>query len=353
MSYLNNKYLATFLFGFLFLMLGFIPVQAQVDLGGELKTVITAYELDNDWESSLEEQMELELFLPRLEETEFVVRLMANWREGQGAEIDIKKLYLERNLGPFNLKAGRQPISWSFGSLVNPADYNLGAEALEQETMLKYADGIELYYPINWNSGLAMLVTDLANNDQAKYGLRARTMLAGYDLTVNYVDEPGLDRYGFTTKGDLGPIGIYGAVSHLNYNKQLDEKIYLVGGDYSYNFLAGEKLSFQLEYLKSDGFNDLTSLLGGSNVSQGTLQNLSELEMIIGQISYQPDQFSSFSLFAVNNTNDGSWILLPIYNYLLSSNWNLKLQANLLTGDEDELFGGNAKGVQASFSYAF
>ena len=70
------------------------------------------------------------------------------------AEYFTKKLYLKNRFDNFHLTVGRQPISWSFGSLLNPVDYTLGAVALDEESSSKYTDAVLVYVPINWNSGV-------------------------------------------------------------------------------------------------------------------------------------------------------------------------------------------------------
>ena len=168
---------------------------------------------------------------------------------GKEASYFTKKLYLRRKFDRFHLTVGRQPVSWSFGSLLNPVDYTLGAVALDEENNSKYTDAVEVYTPLNWNSSLSLVTSFPAGFDleaeKMKWGVRGRFGVKGYDLTVNYVREaavlagaaaeltglreaggavgdvaallPGIlprQRAGFAFKGDLGEIGFYGAYGH-------------------------------------------------------------------------------------------------------------------------------------------
>ena len=78
-------------------------------------------------------------------------------------QINLKKAYVRHKFKGTRVTLGKQPISWSFGSLINPVDYSLGAEALDEETSAKYVDAIEFHYPINWYSNVS-LVTEYNNN---------------------------------------------------------------------------------------------------------------------------------------------------------------------------------------------
>ena len=99
-------------------------------------------------------------------------------------------------------------------------------------------------------SWVTQMATFPEGRESIKWGLRGRAVLKGYDLTLNYVRELKIDfmetiisasqRIGFTAKGDLGPLGAYGALG--------------------YYFESGSKIYLQLEYLSIKEKN-LSSIL--------------------------------------------------------------------------------------------
>jgi hypothetical protein len=189
-----------------------------------------------------------------------------------------------------------------------------------------------------------------------KWGLRGRTMIEGYDLTLNYVREPEIDfigtiippsqRIGFTAKGDLGPLGVYGALGYYFKDNDNGNLAYLIGGDYSYFFEAGNSIYFQLEYLSMKKEN-LSSILGSFFAGNAT-NNLNEnIGLILGMVNYEIDEFSQINLMAISSLNDGSIIIMPGYRNQLSNNLSLNLSTAIYFGEEDTLFGSNvSEGAQ-------
>ncbi|MDI3548561.1 MAG: hypothetical protein PWR10_2213 [Halanaerobiales bacterium] len=361
-----------------------LPLSAQADIGGELKTtLIGTVGEDGEISTDLQESLDLELFLPEFGNTEAKFQLELfnpplKDLTGDDQRISVKKLYLRHRFTNLNLTLGRQPISWSFGSLLNPVDFTLGAVAMGEETSGKYVDAVEGYIPFNWNSGLALVAAYPEHSDEIKWGVRGRAGIRGYDLTMNFVREPEITveipgvgmftnppakRAGLTFKGDLGPIGAYGAVGYYRRNNQ-ESYVYLLGGDYSYYSGFDKKITFQLEYLSVNRDN-LNNILG-MNLTGLTSGGDDTLNLLLGNVSYPINDFSSVSLLPVISLDDGSLLLNPTYQNLLGNNLTLTVSGVVYYGDEDTLFGPKEitpvqglpqkvpKGVlEVGFSYSF
>jgi len=342
----------------IFFLLVSIPIFAKVDIGGELAaSLINIIDNEGNISSYLQESLDLELFLPTHNNTQakFEIYLFNNPMSG-GFDYLIKKLYLKHKFEKLHLTLGRQPISWSFGSMLNPVDFTLGAMVMDEETGAKYQDAIETYIPLNWNTSVSVVAAFPEASQDIKWGLRGRTMIEGYDLTLNYVREPEMNfmgtiipasqRIGFTVKGDLGPIGVYGALGYYFKDNDDADLAYLIGGDYSYFFEAGNKIYFQLEYLSMKKEN-LSSILGpffAGNVTNNLNENVG---LILGMTNYEIDEFSQINLMAVSSLNDRSIIFIPGYRNQLSNNLNLNLSTAIYFGEEDTLFGSNvSEGAQ-------
>ncbi|PIX35277.1 MAG: hypothetical protein COZ58_00605, partial [Candidatus Infernicultor aquiphilus] len=345
----------TILFIIIFLLV-LIPVSAKIDIGGEVNTSLVGI-LDNQGNISgyLQESLDLELFLPSFDDTQAKYEIyLYNHPLSGGFDYLLKKLYLKHKFEKFHLTVGRQPISWSFGSMLNPVDFSLGAMVMDEETGSKYQNAIEAYYPINWNSSITAIAAFPNGFENMKWGLRGRTMLEGYDLTLNYVREPEENsaetmipvsqRIGISAKGDLGPFGIYGALGYYFKDNDDGDLAYLIGGDYSYFFEAGNKIYFQLEYLSIKKDN-LFSILG-SFFSGNITNNLdNQVGLLLGLLNYEINEFSQVSLMAISSLNDGSMIIMPGYHNQLNNNLSFDLNLAIYSGKEGTLFGSTVSEV--------
>lgn len=367
----------------LFLIIAGLLAATQVwavEAGGKAELIFSGTWFENGvFTDELKDYLELELYLPSLGKTEFsyVFRIdyPLQWlTAGKEASYFTKKLYAKHRFPRFHLTVGRQPVSWSFGSLLNPVDYTIGAEALEKENDSKFTDAVEAYIPLNWNSSLALVASFPTGfhfeAEKMKWGVRGRFGVKGYDLTFNYVQEPaaagaggqgqgqghglpGLPgiaplprrRAGFTFKGDLGDLGVYGAFGHYFGEAGESGNSYLIGADYSYNIDYHGKLTMQMEYLLLDGSN-LSQLLGQFIAlgSGGERTNL-----LTGMLAYPIDDFSAVSLTAIANPGGGKYLLIPRYQNTLPGNIDLELSLLLYLGDNIP----NITSAIAGLSYSF
>ncbi|MFP4016622.1 MAG: hypothetical protein ACLFUI_06285, partial [Halanaerobiales bacterium] len=128
---LSKRFIITLVITFLFV--SSVNLLA-VDLGGELRSNLSGtIDGDGNISSDFSQSLDLELFLPSYGDSSGAVRFVLynpeiiNQRR-ERTRINFKKLYLCHRIDDFRLTFGRQPISWSFGSLINPIDFSLGAE---------------------------------------------------------------------------------------------------------------------------------------------------------------------------------------------------------------------------------
>jgi hypothetical protein len=192
-----------------------------------------------------------------------------------------------------------------------------------------------------------------------KWGVRGRTGVEGYDVTLNYVKEPDVNqqsvantnqqitdnpfnnisslipnqRLGLTVKGDLRDLGIYAAFGHY-FAEGIDSSSYILGADYSYNLNYYTKVNMQLEYLGLE-LNNLDPVLSASlNMGTGNKR----LDLLSGSLSYPIDDFSSISLLTMANLDDSSLIIIPTYQNTLPGNIDLTLNSSFFLGEKDGLF---------------
>jgi len=264
-----------------------------------------------------------------------------------------KKLYWMHRSENFHLSIGKQPISWSFGSLLNPVDYTLGAVALDRDYSPKYQNALEIYFPVNWNASLSLVTSPSGVDRTWKAGLRGRTLIKGFDITANCVQEDirageaGEYRLGITAKGDLGPFGVYGALGYYSDGRAFS---LLAGFDYSYFSPTGNQLYIQAEYLNipSEILREVTgSIFTFPEEEEGNIHLFAE------NITYKIDEFSSIGITALYNSSAGSAILMPVYSNQLSSNSKIRIQGGILIESLQQTEDNSLKEVFSKPAYIF
>lgn len=364
----------------LFTFVSATPV-LPIEAGGEIQVSFSgALAEDGDFtDDRLADHLDLEFFLPSLGETEvsyafWIGHPLQGLTAGKEASYFTKKLYLKHKFDRFHLTVGRQPVSWSFGSLLNPVDYTLGSVALDEENNSKYTDAVEVYFPLNWNSSLSLVSSFPAGFDldteKMKWGVRGRFGVKGYDLTVNYVqeadfadlEEPGgavnnmvallpsilpRQRAGFAFKGDLGDLGVYGSYGHYFGDGVKQSNSYMLGADYSYTINYNTTITMKLEYLGVE----LKFLEPAQRAALLKMEHDDErIDFLTGAFSYPLDDFSTISLITMVNLDDDSLFLTPEYQTTLPGNLDLTVNTTVFLGDDGTLLAPGAEMPQAVFS---
>lgn len=348
----NRGVQAGFVFALFSLLLGSSAAGA-VDIGGAVETSLVGTVTGaGKIEPRLENKINLQFHLPREARTN--ARLEVELQQGEkvtGALV--KSLYIRQRFDRAHLTVGRQPVSWSFGALFNPVDFNPGAEALEEETAGKFVDAVEVYIPVAWNAGISLLSAFPSTADDPKWGARVRGGFGGYDLAVNYVWEPaqkitwpGLgeisfpteQRLGFTVKGDLGPVGVYGALGFTRPEGGKASRSLLAGVDYSRVLRYIHPLSVQVEYVGLEAGTPLfPGRLGIPVISTNPVDE--NINLAAGRVSYGIDDFTTIGLLAVTGLDDQSLVLMPSCETYLGSNVMLTVRGGIYRGEEGTLFG--------------
>jgi hypothetical protein len=359
------------LIGFLFtLILSIVllnsPIRASdIQLGGQLNASMTGfYDSELGYGYIPQASLDMELYVPRWDNNE--IKCAGNlYTDITEAKVGFfwKRLYWKHRFENLHLTIGRQPISWSFGSLLNPVDYSLGAVALDEEYSAKYQNAVEAYFPINWHTSLSLVASLSDNSNNLKVGLRGRTLINDFDVMIHFVqeniiaNEPALQRFGITTKGDVGKFGVYGALGY--YGEETDSFSLLAGLDYSYFFQAGNQLYLQMEYLNLPP--QLLSQITGSMMS-GQNEREKNIHLLVGNISYQIDEFSSMGMTSFCNFSDGSKLFMSTYRDQINTNTNIEIQAGMMMKVIEEsnsfslksLFGETTRlFVELGINYAF
>ena len=163
-------------------------------------------------------------------------------------------------------------------------------------------------------------------------------------------------RMGATVKGDIGNLGVYGALGrYFECDGTTTSSMgYLLGADYSYDLDYFTKITMQLEYLGME-LNSLAPSIKTQFLKMDPSDN--RLDLLMGRVSYPIDDFSTASVVSMVNLYDGSLLLGPSYKSTLGGDIDLVLAGSVLMGKEDTLFGPGGLMPQATvsvgLSYAF
>lgn len=332
-----------------------------IEAGGEYKIMGSASWFDGEYRSDINDLLDLDLYLPEIAGNEIyysftITDPLLGLLEDRNASYFTRKLYLRHRFDDFNLTVGRQPVSWSFGSLHNPVDYTPGSVIGDREGSGKYTDALDLYLPLDWNSGLSLLASYPAgfssDFNKMKMGIRGRFGIEGYDLTINYVQEANThrnpffprQRIGLTIKGDLKDVGIYAAFGHYFDEILENSNSILLGVDYSYNLSYHTRLSMQLEYLGLDSPN-LSPVLGPFYFMDGRGDRL---DLLSASLGYPIDEFSSLNLLTMVNLDGSRIYISPAYRNTLASDIDFTISGHFFSGEGDRF-----TALSTAFSYTF
>ncbi|HOA40760.1 MAG TPA: hypothetical protein PKM10_04850 [Halanaerobiales bacterium] len=331
----------------LLLIFIFVGQVSAIEAGGEYAILANLSWHDGTYKTEISDFLNIDLFLPQVGNNEIqysfiVTDPLLDLLEDKDAAYYTRKLYLRRKFDDFSLTVGRQPVSWAFGSLLNPVDYTPGSLVADRESSGKYTDALELYLPLEWNSGLSLLAsypggfsTDF---NKMKTGVRGRFGVGAFDLTLNYVQEAfsirnsffPRERLALTLKGDLKGMGVYAAFGHY-FDDVLDSSnSLLLGIDYSYNLNYYTKITLQLEYLGL-GNRSLSPVLGPFIFMNGRGDRL---DLLSASLTYPVDDFSSISLMSMLNLDGSRIFISPVYQNTLSANIDLNLSGQVFFGEE-------------------
>jgi len=368
------------------LVVGFNSKQAQaVDIGGELNlNAGLNYQADGDLTTSFSGSTELEFYLPATAGVEPRLVMQGSLRDTGDADFNFKYLYLRRRFDSGHLTLGRQPVSWSYGAVINPYDYGFSIEGLAGETLTPGFDGARYFHSLGGGRSLQAVINWPDYNselDQLGFGSRLRLPGQGYDLSFNLASHEipvnplnpnlldRLTRAGMTYSGDIGEIGAYGAAGYYRLNdSEIDDWIIQLGLDYSWQTgeFADRQIILQGEYLRFIQ-NDLnmTALLGlalsnqsfGEQMPGGDMpangmaggEIFTARDLFIFNISTNLDSFTNIGLALLAETENNNLMAAPYYISDLGGGLELRIDGSVGLDSDNEI----NTGISAGLTYYF
>ncbi len=364
-------------------------VQA-IDIGGELNlNAGLNYSADGDLTTGFSGSTELEFYLPGAAGIEPRLVIQGSLRDSGEADFNFKYLYLRRRFNNGHLTLGRQPVSWSYGAVINPYDYGFSIEGLAGETLTPGIDGARYFHSLGAGKSLQAVINWPEYNselDELGFGARLRLPGQGYDLSFNvasqkipHIDiiddelvllEDRLTRAGLTYSGDIGELGAYGAAGYYRlHDTEIDDWVIQLGLDYSW--VTGEFGSRQIivqgEYLRFvQNDLDMTALLGlaisnqslgeqvpggdmsGGNMSASSIAGgeiFTARDLFILNISTNLDSFTNIGLALLGETEKNNLMAAPYYISDLGGGLELRLDGSIGLDSDNEINTGISAGM--------
>jgi len=337
----------------------FLPQAGAVDLGGNIE-VRSGISYQEELKAQLGGTSEVEFFLPDAGDLDTRLVIQAHLAEEKGAAIGVKYMYLRHRFDSGHITMGRQPVSWSYGSMIHPLDYRMSVEDFAGESVTPSVDGIRAVGFFGERASLqaaAGFPGDLQGVplDSLGYGARLRIPVPGHDISVQFSSQPmdvldeNLFRGGATYSGDLGPVGIYGA---FGYSRLLETEVYdfiaQLGMDYSWNIgpeYERRKVYFQAEYLRflrEEMELPLIMMLSGEGLGgngSSSPRDLPEFyDLIAAHMSVDMNQFTQIGAAAAATTGDWFLGVTPYMQSELANGLDLRIEGMLnYFSDSEEL----------------
>ncbi len=256
------------------------------------------------------------------------------------------RLYLDYNIGKFQITAGRQRINWGQSFVWNPNDLFNSYSFFDFDYEEKPgSDALRIQFYPTYSSKLELAVkTDSADNVTA--ALLYRFNKWSYDIQFIGGYYNGSDIVlGAGFSGSLFKGGLSGEISWFHPQKDFGDTTGTFVASLGYNYTFSNSLMIQVEAL----YNGYGSKSGDFNIRefyfmQLTPQTLSLTEFsFFGQVSYPFTPLFTGTLATMYNPNDNSFYTGPSLSYSLIENLELSLYAQYFTSNTPADQGG--KGV--------
>ncbi len=248
-----------------------------------------------------------------------------------------------------DLYVGRQMIAWGTGYAFNPTDIWNRKSPLDPNAPKKGVNAVRTEIPLGSLSGLSLVVSPGPDVEHTGAGMRLKTYLKGFDLSMCAMRIHNADRgllglpekmtCGMDMAGQLGDVGVWSEVALHNpvYPGQAYsdfDSLYAqidAGADYTFEngvYILGEYLYNGLGEERGDnyGMQQLLRILGGDMSGFGMHYGMAGIKKTLLDF-YTP------SLFILVNASDRSAMLLPSFEYMFSDNLVLEASARIGIAD--------------------
>ncbi len=277
-----------------------------------------------------------------------LVNLTRNLFEGKSVFMNttFDRLYLDYNLGKFQVTIGRQRINWGQSFVWSPNDlfnyYSFFDFDYEEKPG---SDAVRIQFYPSYSSKLDLAVK-IDSAKKVTAALLYRFNKWNYDIQLMGGWYNGRDFVvGGGFSGSLLKGGLSGELSYFHPRKNFSDTTGTFVGSLGYNYTFANSLMLQFEAL----YNGYGKQSGDFNLKEFyfmwlTPQNLSLTKLsFLGQVSYPFTPLFTGTLSAMYNPNDHSLYTGPSLSYSLIENLELSVYGQYFTSQTPADEGG--KGV--------
>ena len=247
-------------------------------------------------------------------------------------ELVLDRAYVKIYLPQADITVGRQRIAWGAGYIWTPTDafnpFSL-AFAVDEEQEAE-SDAVRGEIPLGEVSGIDTYVVTSQKWEEAKKGIRARTNVGLYDLSLSYVDlGSGSYQLDFDSAGELFDLGVRAEIA-LIFPSNADSYVQgILGGNYSFENGWGIDMEYYYNGIGQSDKDDYDWI----GLYSGNINQLGRDYVYFG-LNKLLDEITNVRFSLITNLNDLSFIFYPTYSRNIFQNIDLSLEA-LLMGGED------------------
>ncbi len=285
----------------------------------------------------------------------------------------IDQAYFSADWKALTLKVGKQVIGWGTGYFVNPTDkinnkdfinaseQLLGTTSIFFQINLAKDTGIRSYVAFEDRSHKKYTFIDGAQFPNIPLGIKFRTKISSWDISIGYIREvfynsanvtqPDYERANYAILDFSGEIkiGIYGEVafrlpdkefSPVNFNEIFEG---LIGIDYTFKI----GLNFRIEYLRH-GKGETSKFSYDINKVFSRKQIFLARDYIFLYLNKKWGYNYTTTLIGISNINDGSFVIIPEISILAFNNLEFRFGAYIMFGPSGSEFDGRLKSTNVN-----
>ncbi|KPJ69554.1 hypothetical protein AMJ44_03585 [candidate division WOR-1 bacterium DG_54_3] len=242
------------------------------------------------------------------------------------------RTYLKMYFPQADLTVGKQRIAWGAGYLWNPTDvfnpFTLSF-AVEEEQEAE-PEAVRLEIPLGEASGIDTYVVSGHKWHETKKGIRARTNLELFDLSLSAVDlGSGGFQLGFDTTGELFGLGVRNETAFIS---PAGENRYLQSV-FGWNYTFENGWGVDMEYFFNGQGKRNKDDYNWDALEDGDIFQLGMDYFYFG-VNKLVDEITGIRGSVLLNADDLSFILYPSYTRNIFQNVDLSLEALLSIGEK-------------------
>ncbi|MFC1770551.1 hypothetical protein ACFLZV_01560 [Candidatus Margulisiibacteriota bacterium] len=227
---------------------------------------------------------------------------------------------------------GRQRIAWGVGSVWQPTDvFNIFAYSfVVAEEERRGVEAVRIQIPFGIATELEGVVLTAGEFAQSAKGIRYRTNVENYDLSLSFVDMANNEKQiGFDLIGELWELGVYTEWAFRSNDSGGSYSQGVLGINYTFENGWGvdTEFFFNSQGVRSKDAYDWSAYKAGKIMHLAKNYGYFGLRKILDEITY-------IGMALIINGDDNSLILSPSYTRNVFENFDLSIQAVFMGGED-------------------